>query len=972
MLHCVVKRPALKQTLEKLKSNLKGELHFDSLTQALYATDASVYRKRPLAVAYPKSGSDIQKLIRFAAKHNVGLIPRAGGTSLAGQCVGDGIVVDVSRYMNLILELDTNVQTVRIQPGVIRDELNDFLKETGLFFGPNTSTSKYCTLGGMVGNNSSGSTSIRYGVTRDKVVALKGYMSDGSEVVFEDLDAKSLKEKTLQNDLEGKVYQLLLDTLSQKEIQKEIRDAFPDATVHRRNTGYALDALLDLQPFTDSGRPFSICPLIAGSEGTLFFITEITVQLDALPPPHKRMVAAHFDSVKKSLQAVVPAMEHELQTCELMDKAVLDCTKNNKSQLQNRFFIEKDPEALLLLELARDNEEEIETATETLCKSLSEFGAYALPILKDEGIAKALDLRKSGLGALGNMVGDTKAVACVEDTAVPLNQLSDFIEEFTDLMTRHNQQAVYYAHAGAGELHLRPILNLKKTTHIRLFRTITTEVAQLVKKYRGSLSGEHGDGIVRSEFIPQMVGAKNYGLFKRLKSTFDPKGILNPGKIVDPYPMDKSLRAQPHTPEIKTTLDFSANMGLVRAAEQCNGASVCRSLRGGTMCPSYRATRNEKDTTRARANALREFLLHNENENRFDHPELKKVFELCLSCKACASECPSNVDVAAFKAEFLHQFYKSNTRPVRDRVFGKVAWLNQMASKIPGFSNAVLQNPISGGLIKKMLGVAPRRSWPIYDRQTLLQWAASHTQNKSNRLVYLLVDEFLNHSETHIGIKATKLLNALGYEVRFTPLIDSGRSQLSLGLLEEARHCANRNIQMLSQLLDDNIPLLGLEPSTLLGFQDEYPKLAHDKSLAKSLAKNCFLFETFIANEIDAGRIASSSFSNHPKTLHIHTHCHHKALDNQEDVFKMLELPTNYTVVPIDSGCCGMAGSFGYAKERYEVSMQIGEEVLFPHIRQMTSDAILVANGTSCRHQVHDGTQTQALHPAEVLYDALS
>jgi FAD/FMN-containing dehydrogenase/Fe-S oxidoreductase len=961
----------LNQAIQQLKNSLQGTLHVDSLTRVIYATDASVYKKKPLAVAYPKSSTDIQKLIRFADSNKIGLIPRSGGTSLAGQCVGDGIVVDVSRYLNRILEIDTESSTARVQPGVIRDQLNAALLEKGLFFGPNTSTSKYCTLGGMVGNNSSGSTSIRYGVTRDKVVSVKGFLSDGSEVVFKDLDAQTLEEKTKQQNLEGKVYQLLVDALSQEERQKQIRDFFPDVSVHRRNTGYALDALLDRQPFNKNGKLFSLCPLIAGSEGTLFFITEITLKLDMLPPPHKRMVVAHFDSIKKSLKAVVPAMKHELQTCELMDKAVLDCTKNNKSQLQNRFFIEKDPQALLLLELSRDSQQEVEAATDTLCNSLSECGAYAIPVLKDQEIDQALELRKSGLGALGNMIGDAKAVACVEDTAVPLTQLSSFIEEFTALMASHNQKAVYYAHAGAGELHLRPILNLKKTSHIRLFRTITSEVAQLVKKYRGSFSGEHGDGIVRSEFIPKMVGEDNYAFFKELKSTFDPKGIFNPGKIVDPYPMDQNLRAQAPTPEIKTTLDFSSNLGIVRAAEQCNGAGVCRSLKGGTMCPSYRATRNEKDTTRARANALREFLYQPGKANRFDHPELKEVFELCLSCKACASECPSNVDVSAFKAEFLHQYYKSNTRPFREKVFGNAAWINRMASKTPRFANAMLSHPIVGSLIKKVMGVASKRTWPVYDNKTLLEWSADYEQKKSNQVVYLLVDEFINYSETHIGIKAVKLLNALGYQVFFTPLIDSGRSQLSLGLLDEARICAEHNVQILSGLLNANTPLLGLEPSTLLGFRDEYPKLVGDKSLAKSLANNCYMIEAFIAKEIERGKITSASFTDFSKNIHIHTHCHHKALDNQQDIITMLELPKNHTTTIIPSGCCGMAGSFGYAKERYEVSMQIGEEILFPHIRKMPSKAVLAANGTSCRHQVYDGTKTQALHPVEILHEAL-
>lgn len=961
----------MNQALQQLKNSLQGTLHIDSLSRVIYATDASVYKKKPLAVAYPKSSADIQKLIRFADSNKIGLIPRSGGTSLAGQCVGDGIVVDVSRHLNRILEIDPNNATARVEPGVIRDQLNTALVEKGLFFGPNTSTSKYCTLGGMVGNNSSGSTSIRYGVTRDKVVSVKGFFSDGSEATFRDLDTQTLKQKTKQQNLEGKVYQLLVEALSQEERQKQIREFFPDATIHRRNTGYALDALLDRQPFNKQGAPFSLCPLIAGSEGTLFFITEITLKLDMMPPPHKRMVVAHFDSVKKSLKAVVPAMKHELQTCELMDKAVLDCTKNNKSQLQNRFFIEKDPQALLLLELARDSQHEAETAAKALCDSLSAYGAYALPILKDQGIDQALELRKSGLGALGNMIGDAKAVACVEDTAVPLTQLSSFIEEFTDLMASHNQKAVYYAHAGAGELHLRPILDLKKTAHIRLFRTITSEVAQLVKKYRGSFSGEHGDGIVRSEFIPTMVGEDNYAFFQELKSTFDPKGIFNPGKIVNPYPMDQNLRAQAPTPEIETTLDFSSNMGLVRAAEQCNGAGVCRSLKGGTMCPSYRATRNEKDTTRARANALREFLHQPGKANRFDHPELKEVFELCLSCKACASECPSNVDVSAFKAEFLHQYYKSNTRSFRDKVFGNAAWVNQIASKTPRLANTMLKYPITGRLIKKVMGVASRRTWPVYEKKTLLQWSADYKQKKSNQAVYLLVDEFINYVETYIGIKAVKLLNALGYEVFFTPLMDSGRSQLSLGLLDEARICAERNVQILSALLDDNTPLLGLEPSTLLGFRDEYPRLVSDKSLAKSIADNCYMIEAFIAKEIKEGKITSASFTDLSKDIHIHTHCHHKALDNQQDITTILELPKNYTTTTIPSGCCGMAGSFGYAKERYEVSMQIGEEILFPHIRKMPSKAVLAANGTSCRHQVYDGTNTRALHPVEILHEAL-
>ncbi|MFO7719159.1 MAG: FAD-binding oxidoreductase, partial [Gillisia sp.] len=603
----------MKEMLLKLGQDIEGELLVDLLHKSIYATDASVYREIPLGVCYPKTVSDLKLLINFAREHKTGLIPRTAGTSLAGQCVGSGIVVDVSKYFNKILNIDPEKKTAVVQPGVIRDDLNRELEKFGLFFGPNTSTSNRCMIGGMVGNNSSGTTSIKYGTTRDKILELKTLLSDGSQVAFSSVTAEEFKLKMKLDTLEGIIYKELYEKLAPAEVQQEIRDKFPLKEIHRRNTGYAIDELIKTELFSGEALKFDLCKLLAGSEGTLALTTEITLQLDMLQPQYTAMVAAHFSSIENCMLAVVPAMESSLYTCEMMDKVILDCTKQNLKYSENRFFIEGDPKAILMLELRSYSREILLDETQVLLTRLRETGlSYALPVLMDEQIDLALELRKAGLGLLGNMVGDRKAVACIEDTAVALPDLANYILEFSQIMKNYGQDAVYYAHAGAGEIHLRPILNLKKTEDVALFRKITEDVAGLVKKYKGSMSGEHGDGRLRAEFIEFMIGPKNYELLKEVKNTFDPDNIFNPGKIVNAPPMDTSLRYVPsrEEPEVNTLMNFSDSEGILRLAEKCNGSGDCRKSveAGGTMCPSYRATKNEKDTTRARANALREFL----------------------------------------------------------------------------------------------------------------------------------------------------------------------------------------------------------------------------------------------------------------------------------------------------------------------------------------------------------------------------
>ena len=963
--------------LEQLSKALEGDLFYDELHRVIYATDASVYQIKPLAVAQPKTVADIQTLVCFANEHQIPLTPRTAGTSLAGQTVGSGIIVDVSKYFTQIISLDQEKKTVTVQPGVIRDELNLFLKPFGLFFSPTTSTSNRCMIGGMVGNNSSGTTSIRYGVTRDKIVSLQAILSDGSATVFKSLTSEAFIEKTKGSSLENQIYRTLYEELSNTETQNEIVKEFPKPEIHRRNTGYAVDLLLKSDLFSGAEPTINLGTLLCGSEGTLAFTTEITLKVDDLPPAYNIMVAAHFHSIQESLEAVMIAMKHHLYTCEMMDDTILNCTKTNREQAKNRFFIQGEPKAIIMLEVAADTIEDAERQAEALIDDLKQnnFG-YALPKLYGEDIDKINALRKAGLGLLGSIVGDDKAADSIEDTAVELSDLPNYIAEFAAMMKKYGQEAIYYAHAGAGELHLRPILNLKKKEDLQLFRTIATEVAVLVKKYRGSLSGEHGDGIVRGEFLPYMIGESNYELLKRIKKAFDPNSIFNKGRITDAPKMDENLRVVSgrEEPTIQTIQDFSDSMGILRLAEKCNGSGDCRKLpsAGGTLCPSYRATRNEKDTTRARANSLRQFLTNSDKDNKFDHEELYQVFDLCVSCKACASECPSNVDIASLKAEFLYQYQKANGFSKRNKIFAYNAKLNTLGSLTPTFTNWVSNL----ALVKKTMGIAPQRVVPHLAPTTFRNWVKKNRKDAATTLypngqVYLFCDEFTNFYDVGVGVDTYELLTQLGYQVVIIDHQESGRAFISKGFLEQAKTIATRNVAIFKNIVSAEIPLIGIEPSAILTFRDEYLRLAEDKAGAEQLAKHVFTIEEFFKREIEKGAIRAEHFSDQAQSIKIHGHCHQKALSAVEATFVMLNLPKNNTVTIYNSGCCGMAGSFGYEKEHYEISMQMGEDTLFPKVRATDVNTIISAAGTSCRHQILDGTGREVHHPVTILKSCL-
>jgi len=973
--------------LAGLASKLEGRFYYDRSPkhQAVllaYATDASVYQELPTAVAIPKTKQDLKELINFAAVFGVTLIPRTAGTSLAGQVVGKGIVVDVSEHFNQILEVNVAERWVRVQPGVIRDDLNAYLRPFGLMFGPETSTASRAMIGGMIGNNSSGLHSIVWGDTRSHLLEVQLLLDDASEIRVKALEAGELEAKKRVTGREGEIYRQLSELLANPENAEAIHRGYPKKSITRRNTGYALDLLLDQ---FEGGGDINLCTLLAGSEGTTGILTEARLNLMPLPPKEVGLLCVHCVSVLESMHANVTALQHRPESSELVDKYILDFTKGHPTYQYNRFFIEGDPGALLIVEFRAESLEEVRQKAEALKADLQLQGlGYAYPLITGPETNLVWDVRKAGLGLIRNLPGDTQPVNLIEDCAVSPEDLPAYVTEVEQILQKYGLRASYYAHAGAGELHIEPLINLKSPDGRYAFRQVLAETAQLVKKYNGSLSGEHGDGRLRGEFIPTVLGHEVYALLKKVKQIFDPNTVFNQGKIVDAPPMDRFLRyeKETHSIDIPTLFDFSGQESILRLAEKCSGSGDCRKthITGGTMCPSYMATREEKDTTRARANMLRQFLTNSTKSNRFDHREIKEAMDLCLSCKACKSECPSGVDITKMKAEFLQHYYDANGTPFRSWVIGNFTKSQQLAAMMPGFYNFVINTRVLSRMVKEVLGFAPQRSLPEVGKTTLRKWIQQQIRSGkkagtagTGRKVYLFCDEFTDYNDVEIGKAAYKLLTALGYDVLLANHSESGRAYLSKGLLRKAKVLANRNVSALRSLITAETPLIGIEPSAIITFRDEYPDLVDEELLedARKLGKNTFLIDEFLASEMAAGHITTLQFSPAPRKIKLHGHCYQKTFHLMGATEQILAFPVGYEVETIPSGCCGMAGSFGYEKEHFEVSMKVGELVLLPAVRKAAAEEIIAAPGTSCRHQIKDGAERRAFHPVEILWEAL-
>lgn len=945
----------------------------DNIHRIAYSTDASAYREMPLGVAYPETESDIVELIRLARERHVCLIPRAGGTSIAGQVVGSGIVVDVSRHFGRILEINTSERWAWVQPGVVRDELNLALKPYGLFFSPETSTSNRCCIGGMVGNNSCGTHSLVYGSTRHHVLQLRGYLSDGS--YFDTGERGS-------GELEGRIYEQLLGWKEDAAVRHLLAENFPDRQLRRRSCGYAIDEAVE-------GESVDLCKLICGSEGTLAFLTAIKLSLDVLPPKETMVLCAHCGSLEDSFEANLVALRHGPVAVELMDGRILELSKGNVTAERNRFFVSGDPAALLIAEF---NGPLMDEKADALEKELCDLGlAYTCTRVYGADVARVWALRKAGLGVLSGMKGDAKPAGVIEDTAVAPERLPAYMKDFREMMARLGLDCVYYGHISTGELHLRPILNLKTVEGRRLFREVAFETAKLVKKHKGSLSGEHGDGRLRGEFIPLMYGDECYRMMREVKQCWDPDGVFNMNKIVDTPPMDEWLRfsvGQEYSISgVETYFNWKAAFdechtegvcpvrdqahALMCSIEQCNGAGDCRksNLIGGTLCPAFKVSGDEVKSTRARANVLRECLTRGEG---FDSPEVKEVLDSCLACKGCRSECPSNVDMTRIRAEVLQQIYDRQGTPLRSFAVARMALVERLGAVVAPLYNLMASWKFTSSLIKKIVRFAPERAIPKVSR---VKVRASSVERE--RKVYLFLDEFTKYQEPELALTLIALLERLGYQVIVPGCVESGRAAISKGCLKLAKKFALKNVELLRDVVTGDAPLIGIEPSCILTFRDEYPDLVPPelRDAAKELGRNCLLYDEFFVKEIAAGRICADAFRPDEVDIWLHGHCHQKALVGIEKTAAMLRLLSGATVHVIPSGCCGMAGSFGYEAEHYKTSLEIGEMVLFPAVRRAAASAassgraaLVAAPGTSCRQQILDGTGVHALHPIEIMY----
>ncbi len=959
--------------LQELDTEIEGGLLSDQLSRMLYATDASPYQQLPLAIARPRHKQDCVTILKWAHRHRIPIIPRAAGTSLAGQCVGEGLVVDCSHHMNALVEIDATHCRARVQPGLIRDDLNDAVRPLGLMFAPDPSTSNRCTIGGMLGNNAWGIHALRYGSTRDYVVSTEVVLSDGSVVDFGPLEPETLRHKLQQKDREGAIVRALFELIDRH--RRRILNQYPAPDGIARNAGYPLDVLARGAPWNETGAPFNPASLLCGSEGTLALVTEIELRL--VPPPRQpRLLCAHFRSVEKALQAVAIVMPHRPAAVELLDRHILDLTKTNLVQQRNRFWIEGEPGAVLLIEFHGDSADtdcSIETVIERLRRS--QLG-YCCRVVEPSQIDRVWSLRKAGLGLLMGMPGPLRAVTGIEDSAVAVADLRSYIRDIKAMLARYQTECVIYGPAGRGCLHLRPELNLNLVPERKKFTAILAETADLVARYGGTLSAKHGDGRLRAPFLEQLLGSEMVELMRCVKTAFDPAGLLNPHKILDSPPPVQDLRivSSPADAPVETVFDWRHDSGFEGAAQKCNGAAVCLKRAGhGTMCPSYMASHEEKHSTRGRATVFRQLLNGPDADDPLSGEYLKEVLDLCLSCKGCRSECPANVDMARMKAEFLQHHHDRFGVPLRSRIIADFDRLSRWGSLLPQFTNALLAQR----WLKRWLGFHPDRTLPQLARQRFSR--QRHARRSPGTLdpaaeLLLVIDPFSEFYEPSIAAAAVTVLERFGRRVRLSPCLPLGRVELSQGLLRRARMRVTEAVEILYPYAASGRPIIGLEPSELLTLRDEAADLVAGEAMrkqAQAVADQAVLFEEFISREEALADRTPFARNDLPNTLLVHGHCHQKSLVGMRPTLEALALIPGIDVKLIPSGCCGMAGAFGCEAEHYALSLQIAELTLFPAIRQAPDSSLIVASGASCRQQIADGLGVRARHPAEILAMAL-
>ena len=955
-----------------LESNLEGEVRFDRVSRSLYSTDASVYQMEPLGVVVPRSRADVVRAVQIAGRHACSITARGGGTSQAGQAVGAGLQLDTSKYFNRVIDISVNDRTAWVEPGVVLDNLNAQLRPHGLRFAPDISTASRATIGGMIANNSSGARSILYGKTIDHILELDVVLADATVVRLRPLDRAELDAACTSDSLEARGYKVVRQIA--RDCAEEIDRRFPK--VLRRVGGYNLDE------FVDESKPFNLAKLIVGSEGTLGLVVAAKINLVPLPKA-KAVLTIEFDELLDALAATPSIVRQRPSAVEVMDRFILDHAHESPAlDALRRSIMQGDAGALLCVEFYGDTADELLPRLAALERELPGLGFRCRwrRAIAPSDQARIWSFREAALGLSMAMKGDAKSLSFVEDTAVAPEKLRDYIERFLQIVKKHGTAAGVYAHASVGCLHVRPVVNMKTADGVRQFEAIANDIADLVLEFGGALSGEHGDGLVRGAFTEKMFGPVLYEAFRAVKRTFDPAGVFNPGKIVDTPPLTANLRygASYATSDPSTYFDYSDHGGMGRAVEMCSGLGVCRKTLEGTMCPSFMATREEKHSTRGRANVLRLAMAGRLGEAGLGEEGVREVLDLCLECRACKAECPVGVDVARFKSEFLADYYRRFGTPLRARAIGHIHTMSKWASRVAPLANAAAASAAGRWIGERLFGIDRRRTLPSWTHRTFADQFRDPARVRHTRLapgpqplaptVVLFNDTFTNYCHPEIGVAAVDLLEAAGTTVRVVPHVCCGRPLISQGLLDEARSLAKQNADVLHDPAVRGERILFLEPSCLSAVREDAPSLLRDETQrkARTVAEACVLFEDHVEREWQSGSL-SLPLQRGPATVLLHGHCHQKAMGLLASARALLSRIPSCTVTDLDAGCCGMAGSFGYAREHYDVSRQIGERRLLPAARTMPSDSVLVASGLSCRQQVAHFAGVKAVHPAVLL-----
>ena len=952
------------QFFEALRIRIEGELRTDDMTRALYGTDASLYKIQPIAVLIPKTEQDVVEAVRLAAEHGLPVLPRGGGSSLAGQAVGEALVIDFTRYLDQILEIDPEARTVRAQAGAVVDHVNMAVRPHGLNLGPDPASSNRATIGGMVANNATGTHSLLYGNTVQHIVSMRVVLADGTIAEFSDLDKFGWQEAMHKPGVEGDIFRGLDRLISEK---REVIER--DTPKHwRRNNGYRIEHLLD--ETRNVGR------LICGSEGTLGVLLDVTLNLEPLPVM-TGLGVVHFTTRERSLRTVTAILETDPSAVELFDGVAIEQARKAPGFDDKLTFIEGNPGAVLITEYFGDNRAEIEEKLARLDEKIAahEYGYSVVRAVEAEEIKNVWDVRKEGLGLVMGVKGDYKPVALIEDASVPVEHLADYIEDLEVLLEKTNTRAAMYAHASTGCLHVRPFINTREESEVTKMRDIAYGSMELVKKYGGTVSSEHGDGIVRAWLTEPLVGPELYDVYRQVKGIFDPNNVLNPGKVVDALPMTENLRIPPdyETIPFREELDWSADGGFARSVELCNGNGACRKLKSGVMCPSFMVTREEEHSTRGRANALRSVLSGDLPKEELTGERMYEVLDLCVQCKGCKFECPSNVDMARMKTEWLGKYWEANGIPLRTRFFAHMARMSRrLVGPVARTTNFMNRRPAVRKMLEKTLGITAERDLPEFAPEPFDVWFRKQKWTATGERVVLFADTFHNFNSPGIAKAAARVLDRLGFQVIVADTnACCGRTYLSKGFIPNARNEALNTLNLLSEYIEEGLPVIGLEPSCILTFRDEFLALLPNDERARKLAGLSMMFEQFITKMSLEGRLDNVSWTAEPRHVLLHGHCHQKALVGTSATVAALSLPPNYTVEVVDSSCCGMAGAFGYEKEHVDISRRMAELRLAPAVRAAAPDTLIAAPGTSCRAQIHETASREAQHPAEILLDAM-